>query len=120
MITPNLLSLATDTAHLPVRWDLHWHPQPTAGQSLVLEGREKITLRHHRAAFVGCFSLHLKKNIHWDLFKTWKVTRNPSITEEMARDFLPFIRNHYDCITSGMTARLCYEVLVGLGNHVDV
>jgi hypoxanthine phosphoribosyltransferase len=24
-----------------------------------------------------------------------------------------------DCITSGMTARLCYQVLVGMGNHVD-
>ena len=24
-----------------------------------------------------------------------------------------------DCITSGTTARLCYEALVDLGNHVD-
>jgi predicted amidophosphoribosyltransferase len=24
-----------------------------------------------------------------------------------------------DCITSGTTARLCYEILVDLGNHVD-
>ena len=24
-----------------------------------------------------------------------------------------------DCITSGTTARLCYEALVSLGNHVD-
>jgi predicted amidophosphoribosyltransferase len=24
-----------------------------------------------------------------------------------------------DCITSGTTARLCYEALVALGNHVD-
>ena len=24
-----------------------------------------------------------------------------------------------DCITSGTTARLCYEVLVDLGNHVE-
>ena len=37
-----------------------------------------------RAAFMGCFSLRLKKNIDWDLFKRWKVTRNPSVTEDMA------------------------------------
>jgi predicted amidophosphoribosyltransferase len=24
-----------------------------------------------------------------------------------------------DCITSGTTARVCYEALVSLGNHVD-
>jgi len=143
---------------------------------------------------VGCFSLRLKKNINWELFKRWKINRNPLITEQMARDFLPFIENHYDfittappsanrcplrycvydltkaisrmtgipfipafakktdkvhhgryaslsqskpilleswnirnssvlfvddCITSGTTARLCYEALVDLGNHVD-
>ncbi|RJR27513.1 MAG: phosphoribosyltransferase [Desulfobacteraceae bacterium] len=132
----------------------------------------------------------------------WKVNRNPMLTDQMARDFFPFlqttggqvIRNHYDlittappsanrcpqrycvydlakaisrmtripfvpafsqktdkvhhgrhaslnqsearlleswnvrnrsillvddCITSGTTARLCYEALVALGNHVD-
>ena len=143
---------------------------------------------------MGCFSLRLKKNIDWDLFTRWKVNRNPSLTDQMATDFLPFIRDHYDlittappsanrcphrycvsdlakaissmtkipfvpafsqktdklhhgrhtslsqskprlletwnvrdnsilflddCITSGTTARLCYEALVALGNHVD-
>ncbi len=143
---------------------------------------------------MGCFSLRLRKNIDWELFKSWKQTRNPAVTEQMAADFLSFIRNHYDwittpppsagrsplryctydlaravsrrtgipfapafsqktdkvrhgrhaslsqskprlleswhaqnsavlflddCITSGTTARLCYEALVGLGNHVD-
>jgi len=24
-----------------------------------------------------------------------------------------------DCITTGTTARLCYQALVGMGNHVD-
>jgi len=135
-----------------------------------------------------------QKNINWELFKRWKSNRNPSITDRIARDFLPFIKNHYDlittappsanrcpnrycvydlakaisrmtgipfipafsqktdkvhhgrhaslnqsepklleswnirnrsilfvddCITSGTTARLCYEALVARGNHVD-
>jgi len=49
---------------------------------------------------VGCFSLRLKKNINWELFKEWKDKRYPSITEQIARDFIPFIRNHYDYITA--------------------
>ena len=40
------------------------------------------------------------------ILKTWNV-RNRSIL---------FVD---DCITSGMTARLWYEALVALGNHVD-
>jgi predicted amidophosphoribosyltransferase len=202
MITPDLISISTDMAHIPVGIAIHFYPPDMGKQSLVAEAMERITLRHHRAAFVGCFSLSLKKNIDWDLFKRWKVNRNPMLTEQMARDFLPFlqttggqvIRNHYDlittappsanrcpqrycvydlakaisklaeipfvpafsqkidkmrhgrhaslnqsesrlleswnvrnksilfvddCITSGTTARLCYEALVALGNHVD-
>lgn len=38
--------------------------------------------------------------------ETWRI-RNSSIL------FLD------DCITSGTTARLCYEALVGMGNQVD-
>jgi predicted amidophosphoribosyltransferase len=208
MITPNLLSISTDMAHIPSGLAIRFHTPET--ENLVPEGLEKITLRHHRAAFVGCFSLRLKKNIDWDLFKRWKENRNPSLTEKMAGDFIPFlqttggqvlqttgaqvIRNHYDlittappsarrcphrycvhdlaktisrrtgipfvpvflpktdkvhhgrhaslgqspprllesfnirdrsilfiddCITSGTTARLCYEALVVRGNHVD-
>ena len=135
-----------------------------------------------------------RKDIDWELFKRWKTNRNSALTEEMAAVFLPFIRNHYDwittpppsagrsphryctddlakavsrrtgipftpacsqktdkvhhgrhaslsqskpeflrnrhirdsavlflddCITSGTTARLCYEALVAMGNHVD-
>ena len=202
MITPNLLSISTDMAHIPVGIAVRFYPPETGKQTLVPEDMERITLRHHRAAFVGCFSLRLKKNIDWDLFKRCKVNRNPMLTDHMARDFLPFlqttggqvIRNHYDliatsppsanrcpnrycvydlakaisrmtripfvpafsqktdkmhhgrhaslsqsaprlleswnirnksilfvddCITSGTTARLCYEALVALGNHVD-
>jgi len=194
MITPNLLSVATDTAHLFFPSPMNGHGLPVSHLVILPEERGKITLRHHRGAFVGCFSLRLRKNIDWELFKSWKTNRNPAITEEMAADFLPFIRNHYDwitspppsagrsplryctydlaravskragipftpafsqktdklrhgrhaslsqspstlletwhvrnssilflddCITSGMTARLCYEALVGLGNHVD-
>jgi len=29
---------------------------------------------------------------------------------------IPFV---HDCITSGTTARLCYEVLAALGDHMD-
>ena len=194
MITPSLLSLATDTAPVPV-WSISlWPCRSHKKQSLIPEGKERIILRHHKGAFVGCFSLRLKKNINWELFKEWKDKRYPSITEQIARDFIPFIRNHYDyitaappsarrhpsrycvydlalaisrrtripfvpafaqktdklhhgrfaslrqsrpnllkswdirnrailfvddCITSGTTARLCYEALVQLGNHVD-
>ncbi len=192
MISPNLLSIATDTAHLPLI--IPWPRQRIKRERLIPEGKEKVTLRHQKRAFVGCFSLRLKKNINWELFKKWKETRSPSITHQIARDFLPFIRNHYDylttappsgrrnpscycvydlasaisrlttipfvpafaqktdklhhgrfaslvqskpellkswniqrssilfiddCITSGTTARLCYQALVSLGNHVD-
>ncbi len=194
MITPDLLSLATGMAPVPVKMRVCFSYPETQKQGLILEGTERITLRHHKGAFVGCFSLRLKKQINWELFKTWKTTRNPSLTEAMARDFLPFIKNHYDlittappsasrgptrycvydlakaisrithvpfssafsqktekryhgrheslkqskpeilaswsirnksllfvddCITSGTTARLCYEALVSFGNHVD-
>jgi len=100
MITPNLLSISTDTAHIPVRSVIPLFPGEIQKQTLIPDGMEKITLRHHKGAFVGCFSLRLKKNINWELFKRWKVNRNPLITEEMARDFLPFIKNHYDLITT--------------------
>jgi predicted amidophosphoribosyltransferase len=210
MITPNLLSISTDTAHIPAGIAIRLYPPDTGKCTLVPEATDRITLRHHKGAFVGCFSLRLKKNIDWDLFKRWKVNRNPSLTDRIARDFLPFlqipggqvlqttggqvIRNHYDlittappsanrcpqrycvydlakaisrltripfvpafsqktdkvhhgrhaslsqsepqqleswnvrnksilfvddCITSGTAARLCYEALVALGNHVD-
>jgi len=100
MITPNLLSIATDTAHLPV-WDIfRWQRRKKEKKILIPEGRERITLRHHKGAFVGCFSLRLKKNIDWGLFKLWKEKRTPSVTDQIARDFLPFIRNHYDYITT--------------------
>ena len=44
----------------------------------------------------------------WVLFKRWKSNRNPSLTDQMAGDFLPFlqttggqvIKNHYDLITT--------------------
>lgn len=194
MISASLLSISTDSAHIPVRSVIPLFPVTIQKLTLVPEGMEKITLRHHKGAFVGCFSLRLRKNVNWDIFKRWKENRNPSITEEMARDFLPFIKNHYDlittapasanrrphrycvydlakavsrmtgipfvpafsqktdkvhhgrhaslnqtkpalmeswnirnrsilfvddCITSGTTARLCYEALVAMGNHVD-
>jgi len=192
MINPNLLSLVTDTAHVPCIPLRRWNTQEK--QKLIPEGQERVTLRHNKKAFVGCFSLRLKKNINWELFKKWKENRSPSITHQIARDFFPFIKNHYDCITtappsarrsfsryctydltnivskhtgipfvpsfeqktdkfhhgkfaslaqskpqllkswnirassilfiddcitSGTTARLCYEALVGLKNHVD-
>lgn len=105
MIAPNMLSLAGDMAHVPIR---SMFPAQAQCQSLIPEGMEKIILRHHRGAFMGCFSLRLKKNINWDLFKQWKTNRNPLVTDEMSKDFLPFlqttggqvIRNHYDCITA--------------------
>ncbi|MEO0248182.1 MAG: phosphoribosyltransferase [candidate division WOR-3 bacterium] len=100
MITPNLLSISTDMAHIPVGIAVRFYPPETGKHTLVPEAMDRITLRHHRAAFVGCFSLRLKKNIDWDLFKRWKVNRSPSLTDQMARDFLAFIRNHYDLITT--------------------
>jgi hypothetical protein len=63
-----------------------FHPVRTRKQKLVSEGMQRITLRHHRGTFVGCFSIRLKKNVNSDLFKNWKVTRNPSITNQMARE----------------------------------
>ena len=100
MITPNLLSIATDTAQVPM-WSIPlWPLHKDKKQILIREGKERITLRHHKGAFVGCFSLRLKKNINWELFKLWKEKRCPSITDRIARDFLPFIRNHYDYITA--------------------
>jgi predicted amidophosphoribosyltransferase len=192
MISANTLSIATGMAHVPVP-AIHMSPIPE-GEECSLIHDDKITLRHHKRAFVGCFSLRLKKNIEWDLFKVWKENRNPSITDLIAKDFIPFIGNHYDfittappsasrsphrycaydlakrisrytsipfvpafahntdkvnhgrfsslaqtklclgsswnirnrsilfvddCITSGQTARLCYEALVKLNNHVD-
>jgi len=63
MILPNLLSLATDTAHVPVRSVPLWPSRSRKNQTLIPEGKEVIT--------------------------------------------------------SGTTARLCYEALVQLGNHVD-
>jgi hypothetical protein len=108
MITPNLLSISTDMAHIPVGITIRFYPAGTEKQTLVPEGMERITLRHHKGAFVGCFSLRLKKNVNWEMFNLLKSNRNPSITEQMARDFLPFlqntggqvIRNHYDLITT--------------------
>jgi predicted amidophosphoribosyltransferase len=192
MIAPNMLTLAGDMAYVPAR-SIRFGC-PFKYQSLIPEGMEKVILRHHKGAFIGCFSLRLRANVNWDLFKQWKSNRNPMVTDEMARDFIPFIRNHYDCITaappstkrcpsrycvydlaksisrmthipfipafvqktdkvkhgrfasleqsspehleswnirnksilfiddcitSGTTARLCYESLVALGNHVD-
>ena len=194
MLSPDLISIVTDTAPMPVWSDLSSSSRGDRRQRLIPEGKERITLRHHKHAFVGCFSLRLKKNINWELFKKWKEKRSLSITHQMAKDFIPFIRNHYDCITaappsarrhpsrycvydlasaisrrtripflpafaqktdkryhgrfaslrqsrpklleswnirnrailfvddcitSGTTARLCYEALVQLGNHVD-
>ena len=103
MIGSNLLSIATGFAphaHCPDRVEDADFPGKDVAETLIPEGMERITLRHHRGAFVGCFSLRLWKNIRWDLFKRWKVDRNPRITDRMARDFLPFIRNHYDLITT--------------------
>jgi predicted amidophosphoribosyltransferase len=132
MITPSLLSLATDTAHLP-SWSSPSLPAPSspgnynanthgnlpasatytgieavrctrrwqAGDGQVIpRGKERICLRHHKGAFIGCFSLRLKKNINWDLFKQWKERPSCAITDQIARDFLPFIKNHYDCLTT--------------------
>ena len=100
MILPNLLSLATHTAHVPV-WNIPlWPSCSRKNQILIPEGKERIILRHHKGAFVGCFSLRLKKNINWELFKEWKNKRYPCITEQIATDFFPFIRNHYDYITA--------------------
>ena len=68
MITPSLLSLATDTAPIPV-WSIPpWPCRSHKKQSLILEGKERIILRHHKGAFVGCFSLHLRKNIKKGVF----------------------------------------------------
>ena len=192
MLLPDLLTVATDSAYIPSK--IKFLTERSQKQTLVLNGREKITLRHHKNAFVGCFSLRLRKNINWELFKLWKEKRYPSVTEQMARDFIPYIVNHYDlittappsskrdplryctydlaraisaktgipfvpafqkktdksyhgrheslkqskpkllnswnihnrailfiddCITTGTTARLCYEALIALGNHID-
>jgi predicted amidophosphoribosyltransferase len=100
MIAPNMLALAGDMAHVPVRYMVRPFPDRTQMPSLIPEGMEKIILRHHKGAFIGCFSLRLKKNINWDLYKQWKLNRNPMVTEMMAKDFLPFIGNHFDCITT--------------------
>jgi len=192
MLLPDLLTVATDSAYIPSK--IKFLTERSQKQTLILNGREKITLRHHKNAFVGCFSLRLRKNINWELFKLWKEKRYPSVTEQMARDFILFIQNHYDlittappsskrdplryctydlakaisrktgipfvpafsqktdkyhhgrhaslnqskpklleswnihnrvilfiddCITTGTTARLCYEALIALGNHID-
>ena len=115
MITPNLLSISTDTVHIPVGTVIRIFPPATEKQTLAPEGMERIMLRHHKGAFVGCFSLCLNKNVNWEMFKKWKSNRNPSITDQMARDFLPFlqttggqvIRNHYDLITAPPSASRC-------------
>ncbi len=118
MITPNLLSISTDMAHIPTRGAIRLYPCPpgTGKQTLVSEDTERIMLRHHKGAFVECFSLRLKKNIDWDLFKWWKVNRDPSLTDQITRDFLPFlqtiggqvIRNHYDLTTTApLSANRC-------------
>jgi hypothetical protein len=61
---------------------------------ILIRGRREPELRRHgRGGGWG-------KNIDWELFKRWKSNRNPSITAQMARDFLPFIKNHYDLITT--------------------
>jgi len=100
MITPSLLSLATDTAPIPV-WSISlWPCRRHKKQRLIHEGKERINLRHHKGAFVGCFSLRLRKNINWKLFREWKQKRYPYITEQMARDFTSVIMNHYDYITA--------------------
>jgi len=99
MIAPNMLTLAGDMAYVPVRRIHHVFPLRPRYQ-LIPEGMERIILRHHKGAFMGCFSLRLRRNINWELFKEWKQNRNPVVTEEMARDFMPFIMNHYDCITA--------------------
>ena len=192
MLLPDLLTVATDSAYIPSK--IKFLTERSQKQTLILNGREKITLRHHKNAFVGCFSLRLRKNINWELFKLWKEKRYPSLTEQMARDFIPYIVNHYDlittappsskrdplryctydlakaisrktgipfvpafsqktdkyhhgrhaslnqskpklldswniqnkvilfiddCITTGTTARLCYEALIALHNHID-
>jgi len=77
-----------------------WPSCSRKNQILIPEGKERIILRHHKGAFVGCFSLRLRKNINWKLFKQWKENRYPHITEQMARDFTSVIMNHYDYITA--------------------
>ena len=77
MLLPNLLTVATDSAYIPSK--IKFLTERSQKQTLVLNGREKITLRHHKNAFVGCFSLRLKKNINWELFKLWKEKRSLEI-----------------------------------------
>jgi len=83
MIGSNLLSIATGFAPMPIvptGWKMRIFSGRDAAEALIPEGMERITLRHHRGVFVGCFSLRLWKNIRWDLFKRWKIDRNPRIT----------------------------------------
>jgi predicted amidophosphoribosyltransferase len=57
-------------------------------------------LRHHRAAFTGCFSLFRSKDIDWAQFKAWKSNSTPRITGLIANQFAKVIQNSYSFITT--------------------
>ena len=65
-----------------------------------IDPARSITLRHHKSAFTGCFSLFRSKDIDWERFKAWKANPTLDITGVIANQFLRIIQNSYSFITT--------------------
>jgi len=57
-------------------------------------------LYHHSRSFIGCFSIYPRNSIDWVCFKQWKEYVNTDVTKSIADNFIPFITNIYDYITT--------------------
>ena len=57
-------------------------------------------LYHYLPGFLGCFALNMRDNVNWEELKQWKDNPKKEITKKMAIDFLPYIQQKYDIITT--------------------
>jgi len=66
----------------------------------LIDPDRSIVLRHHKAAFTGCFSLYRSKDIDWAQYKAWKENPRPKVTGLIANQFIKVIQNSYSFITT--------------------
>jgi len=57
-------------------------------------------LRHHKNAFIGCFSCVMKKNINYNEFNQWKNNPEEQGTKKIAHLIIRYIKNYYDFLTT--------------------
>jgi len=77
-----------------------------AESDLVFPG-SKIALRAHSRAFLGCFSIRMRKQINWKLFTSWKEDPKSfkQITDVISDELSGLIVNNYDVITTAPPSR---------------